>query len=34
MHDNGVVEYLLLDYGDFQVVAKLAEVEAIPRPSC
>ncbi len=34
MHDNGVVEYLVLDYGDFEVIAKLSEIERLTPPGC
>lgn len=34
IHDNGVVDYLLLDYGDFRVTARLSEIEPLPRPGC
>jgi len=34
IHDNGVVDFLLLDYGDFQVTARLSEIEGLSRPDC
>jgi hypothetical protein len=34
LHDNGVVTDWRLDYADFEVAAKLAKIESVPRPSC
>ncbi len=34
LHDNGLVEDLVLDYGDFTVSATLSKVEALPAPGC
>ena len=32
--DNGVVQDMLLDYGDYVVHAKLDEIIALPKPGC
>lgn len=34
LYQNGIVDELLLDYGDFALDARLAEVEALPAPDC
>jgi hypothetical protein len=34
LHDNGVANHFLLDYGDFTVVAELEKMEALPKPKC
>ena len=34
IHDNGVVEELILDYGDFSVIAKLREIAGLTPPPC
>lgn len=34
LHANGVVEDLVLDYGDFSVAATLKRVEKLPPPAC
>lgn len=34
LHANGVVEELLLDYGDFSVEGSLTRLETLPDPSC
>jgi len=31
---NGVVQSMLIDYGDFKVNAELEKIEALPRPRC
>lgn len=31
---NGVAKYMKTDYGDFSVISKLQEVEALPAPKC
>jgi hypothetical protein len=32
--DNGVSQDMTLDYGDYVLKAKLADIEALPKPSC
>lgn len=32
--DNGVVQDMLLDYGDYSIHAQLEQIEALPRPRC
>ena len=34
LHANGVVEDLVLDYGDFTVSASLQKIEKLPPPKC
>jgi len=34
LYENGVVDELFLDYGDFALDARLAKLEALPRPDC
>ncbi|NNG02499.1 MAG: cell envelope integrity EipB family protein [Inquilinus sp.] len=34
LYDNGVIDSMLIDYGDFTVRATLAELEALDRPDC
>ena len=34
LYQNGIVDELLLDYGDFALDAKLAKIEALPPPDC
>jgi EipB-like len=34
LHDNGVSRDMVLDYGDFEIKARLDEIEALPKPSC
>lgn len=34
LFDNGVAEELVLDYGDFTLLAKLERIEALPKPAC
>ena len=34
VYDNGVVDELLLDYGDFSLDAVLVDLEALPDPAC
>jgi len=34
IHANGIVEDLLLDYGDFSVEGRLTRLERLPRPPC
>jgi hypothetical protein len=34
LHANGLVEDLVLDYGDFTVSATLTKVEVLPEPGC
>ncbi len=34
LHANGVVEDLVLDYGDFTVSATLKKIEKLPQPDC
>lgn len=34
VYDNGVVDELLLDYGDFSLDAVLADLKALPDPNC
>lgn len=34
LHANGVVDDLVLDYGDFTVSAKLQKIEKLPAPKC
>jgi len=34
IHANGIVEDLLLDYGDFSVEGRLTRLEKLPRPPC
>lgn len=32
--DNGVLQDMVLDYGDYSIHAKLEQIEALPRPHC
>jgi hypothetical protein len=34
LHENGVAQSMVIDYGDFSVTAVLEKIEAIPRPRC
>lgn len=34
LHDNGVANHFLLDYGDFTVTAELEKMESLPKPKC
>ncbi len=34
LFDNGVAEDLILDYGDFTLLAKIEQIEALPKPAC
>lgn len=34
LHDNGVADHFLLDYGDFTVTAELEKMESLPKPKC
>lgn len=34
LHENGVADHFLLDYGDFTVTAELEKMEALPKPKC
>ena len=34
LYQNGIVDELLLDYGDFALDARLADIEALPAPDC
>lgn len=34
LHDNGVANHFVLDYGDFTVTAELAKMEPLPKPRC
>ena len=34
LYDNGVIDSMLINYGDFTVRARLAELEALDRPDC
>jgi hypothetical protein len=32
--DNGIVQSMLIDYGDFKVRAELVALEPLPKPAC
>ena len=34
IHDNGVVDLLIIDYGTFRVRAKLIKIEPLRGPAC
>ena len=34
LYQNGIVDELILDYGDFALDAKLADLNALPAPDC
>ena len=34
IHDNGVVDLLIIDYGTFRVRAKLTKIEPLRGPAC
>jgi hypothetical protein len=34
LYANGVVDRLVLDYGEFSILGTLSKIETLPKPSC